>query len=228
MILLMSFSFLQFSGSNHFLVYSKDRIPEDEALNRLVLMANSVAVGLVRPGEEHLISTQMIKTAAELFGNHELLGAVTFGDGLRDSAPFRIREEDHQRDGVAYIDAAVSGPIFVNRAAFLQVGLYTCTKRERERERDRERQRHRDRQNETQREREREREREGKRETEGGSERQRQTDRQTDRMREREKEREKERGRDREYERDTERERERERERNRGRNRERNRERQRC
>ena len=116
----------QFSGSNHFLVYSKDKIPEDEALNRLLLMANSAVAGLVRPGEEHLITTQMIKAAAQLFGNHELLGAVTFGDGLRDSAPFRIQDDDHQRDGMAYIDAAVSGPVFVNRAAFLQVGIPSC------------------------------------------------------------------------------------------------------
>jgi len=111
----------KFTGSNHFIVYSKDDLTLQESYNRLVQMASSDVVALVRPGDEQYCTAAVLQSALSIMGRHERMAMLSLGTGWRDGSIVAL---DQSRTGWAYVDAVASGPVFVKRTAFLEVGLF--------------------------------------------------------------------------------------------------------
>jgi len=110
----------KFRGSNHFLIYGTASLPLEEAFNRMVFMASSRVVALVRSGEEGAVDAAMLDDAAAIMGRHERLALLGFGAGWLDGRAADLSGK--ARRDWAFVDAVASGPVFVRRAAFLQVG----------------------------------------------------------------------------------------------------------
>ena len=91
---------------------------EQESFNRLVQMASSDVVALVRPGQEAEFTVEALQTALALMGRHERMALLSLGTGWRGGSAVTI---DDSQKGWAYVDGVASGPVFVRRSAFLEV-----------------------------------------------------------------------------------------------------------